>query len=641
MELLTDFHFLRPWLLLLLLPALALIVAIRLQPRGNSAWRKVIDPELLQPLLQAENETSQQRLLTLLATGWLLACLALAGPAWQKIETPVHSSLDPLVIVLDLSPGMYATDVKPNRLGRARFKIHDILRQRPDGYTALVAYSGDAHIASPLTDDSRTIANLLDALAPEVMPTTGNRPSTGVREAIELLQQGAGSYGQILLLTGGMDHEESDTIKRLINNSGASLSILGLGTSEGAPVTLPDGQLLKDRRGNIMIPKLEASELQQLASSTGGKFQTLAVTDADITALLDVKSHADQTRETLQQFDQWQDNGWMLVLPLLLLALTGFRRGWLLVALLVILPPDPALAAPWDDFSWQNLWQTPDQQGQEALQADNPEQAASLFENPLWRGEAAKQHGDYESAAQAFEKAGSASGFYNQGNALAHAGKLDESLAAYNKALELDPELENARFNRDLVEQMKRQQEQQQEQQKQNQQQNGDKNQQGDQNSENSESEQNQSNNSESENSDSQQNKDASRSEQQQGQDQQQNSSSADNNSGEDKSQSAQSSNNQDNEDADDMPQQQTGKSSDQQEEQNDQQSGMAQNNEEQSGQDEAENSMMSQNMTMDESPLTTEEQQAMEQWLRKIPDDPGGLLRRKFMLEHQQRQER
>ncbi|MGY0215922.1 VWA domain-containing protein [Endozoicomonadaceae bacterium StTr2] len=655
MEMLSDFHFLRPLLLLLLIPALALWLLIYQRRESGNAWQRVIDPALLPALLQGAEVRSHRRLFAMIAIGWIFACLGLAGPSWEKKEVPVFSSNDPLVIVLDLSHSMYATDVKPDRLTRARFKIHDILRQRTDGYTALIGYAGDAHIASPLTDDSRTIANLLDAMNPDVMPVAGNRPAAGIREAVELLQQGSGnSRGQILLVTGGIDSREQKKIEKLLQSTSASLAILGIGTSEGAPVKLPDGQLLKDKQGNIVIPKLESAALKALATQTGGVYREMAVTDADIEALIQNSEHVSQAEETLQQFDHWQDNGWMLVFPLLLLALAGFRKGWLLIIMIVILPSDPAMAAPWDNFRWQNLWQTPDQQGQAALEAGDSKQAAELFENPLWQGQAEQQHGDMEAAAEAFATANSAAGFYNQGNVLAKSGKLDQALAAYDKALEINPELENASFNRKLVEQLKQQQEQQKQQQKgdNNQQNNSDQQDQGDKQQDNNKSGNEQSGDQSQQNSqqsDSKEEQSGSGNQSQQDSQEQnqpgenrQDSATSQQNSEENDQQQASASDNEQNDADEDRDQQGASSQPENQESDQDPDSGAVANNSDSAGDDESTDNMATSTSSgeMEYTPLTTEEQQAMEQWLRKIPDDPGGLLRRKFMLEHQQRQE-
>ncbi|WP_461536730.1 VWA domain-containing protein [Spongorhabdus nitratireducens] len=656
MEMLSDFHFLRPLLLLLLIPALGLWLLIYQRRESGNAWQRVIDPALLPALLQGAEVRSHRRLFAMIAIGWIFACLGLAGPSWEKKEVPVFSSDDPLVIVLDLSHSMYATDVKPDRLTRARFKIHDILRQRTDGYTALIGYAGDAHIASPLTDDSRTIANLLDAMNPDVMPVAGNRPAAGIREAVELLQQGSGnSRGQILLVTGGIDSREQKKIEKLLQSTSASLAILGIGTPDGAPVKLPDGQLLKDKQGNIVIPKLESSALQALADQTGGIYREMAVSDADIDALVQNNEHVSQAEETLKQFDHWQDNGWMLVFPLLLLALAGFRKGWLLIIMIVILPSDPAMAAPWDNFRWQNLWQTPDQQGQAALEAGDSKQAAELFENPLWQGQAEQQHGDMEAAAEAFASANSAAGYYNQGNVLAKSGKLDQALTAYDKALEINPELENASFNRKLVEQLKQQQEQQKQQKgDNNQQNNSDQQDQGNQQQDSNKSgneqsgDQSQQNSQQSDSKEEQTGSENPSQQDTQGQQQnqpgenQQDSATNQQNSEENDQQQASASDNEQTDADEDSDQQGTTSQPENQESDQDPDSGAAANNSDSIGDDESTDNMTTSTSSgeMEYAPLTTEEQQAMEQWLRKIPDDPGGLLRRKFMLEHQQRQE-
>ena len=165
---------------------------------------------------------------------------------------------------------------------------------------------------------------------------------------------------------------------------------------------------------------------------------------------------------------------------------------------------------------WDDLWQRRDQQAQEALQAKDAEAAAGLAENPEITGEAWYRAGEYQRAEQAWAQRPTADTHYNRGNAFARAGDFDNAIAAYDAALELNPEMEDALFNRALVEELKEQQEQQEQQQQ--------------------------------------------------------------------------------------------------------QQEGEGESQEQQQQQDQ------------------DEDAQAMEQWLRRIPDDPGGLLRRKFRNQHMRR---
>ncbi|MFU8764008.1 MAG: VWA domain-containing protein [Haliea sp.] len=456
-ETLFGLHLMRPLWLLCTLPAL-LLAALLWQQRGGSAgWSRVIAPELLRYLLPAQQQRRRGNLLLLVCAAWLLACLAAAGPSWKKIPQPVEQVEDALVLVLDLSYSMKATDQAPSRLDRARQKLLDLLASRREGQTGLVAYAGDAHVVTPLTDDTGTIANLLPALNPDMMPLPGSDTPGALRLAVELLQSAGVNGGRILLLSDGVAEDEVPRMARQLRNANVTLSVLGLGTADGAPIPLPRGGFMRDNAGAIVIPRLDEGPLQTLAEAAGGRYQRLRVDDADLELLL-AQAAATETRlaEGLTA-DAWEDQGYWLIILLLPLALALFRRGWLLglLPLLLLLEPEAAQAQ-----ALQNLWFTPDQQARRALEAGDAERAAALFENSAWAGAAAYSAGDYAAAAEHFQRADSADGWYNRGNALARAGDLDGAIDAYQRSLALEPGREDAADNLALVEDLQQQQEQ-------------------------------------------------------------------------------------------------------------------------------------------------------------------------------------
>jgi len=176
-EMMLGFHFLRPWWLLLL-PCLMLILwylrRARLQSRR---WQSVCDAALLPHLLISESGVRQRRgVLLMVALVGLLAITAMAGPAWKQLEQPVFRDQSALVLMLDLSRSMDATDVKPTRLTRARLKLIDMLKQRKEGQSALIVYAADAFVVSPLTEDAETIIAQISSLQTTLMPQQGSRP---------------------------------------------------------------------------------------------------------------------------------------------------------------------------------------------------------------------------------------------------------------------------------------------------------------------------------------------------------------------------------------------------------------------------------------------------------------------------------
>jgi Ca-activated chloride channel family protein len=358
-----------------------------------------------------------------------------------------------LVVILELTPEMLATDVQPNRLEQARRKLFDLLQYRSDAQTAIVVYAGSAHTLVPLSDDLSTSRNLLDALKPSLMPETGHRADLAVGKALTLLDQAALGDGRILLIGSSLTEQERLGIRRELSGKSTQFLMLGIGTAEGAPITQEDGSFLKDEQGAILVPHLDEPGLKAFANDLDGRYRHARLSDADLRALglLDGPRHLRNDGQTLR-LDTWADQGYWLLLPLLLLAACAGRRGWLLCLPLLWLVPQSSYA-----FEFQDLWLRPDQQGQHLLKQKRPAEAAQRFEDHQWQGVALYEAGDYSGAAQRFAEGNDAHAHYNRGNALARSGELEAALDAYDQALERQPDLRPALTNKALVESLLKQ----------------------------------------------------------------------------------------------------------------------------------------------------------------------------------------
>ncbi len=579
-----GFHLLRPELLwaLGICPVVALALWFRRAHQGD--WSRVIDADLL-PFLLPDQTGAARRVSVWIPTFLLaLVILAAAGPSLQRVELPVIKRADALVIALDMSASMLAADVQPSRIQRARQKVLDLLETRKEGVTGLVVFAGDAHVVTPLTDDTRTIANLMPALSPTMMPLPGANAASAIQMAADLLMTAGAQGGQILLMTDGLPGFDTGAVKATLEDSGATLAILAIGTPSGAPIPLPNGGFLKDDTGEIVIPALDRSGINAIAGELDAAYREITLDEADIEALTErdllvTEGELDLDRQT----DAWQDQGYWLAALVALLLLPAFRKGVVAgVTLLLVFHSPPPQAA-----EWQDLWLTPDQRGAKQLANGLPAEAAATFNDPAWRGVAAYQAGTYDQAAQSFAGEQTADSLYNLGNALALQGDLQGALAAYEKSLAELPDAEDAIANRDFIQSLLDQQEQ------------DPQDQQGD--------EQNQQDNSSQSEGDSE-------------------------------------SDNQEQSDSSDS-------------EQSEQEPGDQSNNEsgggeeEQSPEEQQEDPALADNKDLDQEALEAatqeqmakfdealEEQQALEQWLRRVPDDPGGLLRRKFRYQTMQR---
>ncbi|WP_217474465.1 VWA domain-containing protein [Stutzerimonas stutzeri] len=451
-------HLLRPfWLLILPLP-LWLLWRLWHRQRQIGRWQRLLPEAFHAALLTRGRLRNSRRPWLVLGSAWLLACLALLGPSWQQAEQPRLSRADPLVVLLDTTPAMLAADVQPNRLEQAKRKILDLLRARQDAQTAVIAFAGSAHVLVPLSNDITTTQNLLDALQPTLMPEPGHRADLAVQGGLELLEQGANGRGRLLLIGSSLDAQERDGIATLLGESGQQLLMLGIGTEQGAPIAREDGSFLKDDAGAILIPRLNERTLRRFATELGGRYQGARIDDGDLRSLGLLERNGELlNQDDTTQLDSWLDQGYWLLLPLLLLAACAGRRGWLFcLPLLITAMPQPASA-----LTLQDLWLRPDQQGMRLLQAQRPADAAQRFEDPQWQGYARYQAGDFAGAAEQFAKGDTPSAHFNRGNALAHNDELQAAIEAYDQALELDPDLEPARRNKAIVEALLRQREQQ------------------------------------------------------------------------------------------------------------------------------------------------------------------------------------
>lgn len=574
----TTLHWLRPVWLWALLALPLLWAGWNARRKRETVWREVVDPHLLPHLLERGGGVTRGIGLWAMIA-YALAVLALAGPAWRQVEQPLWQTRAPLVIALDLSSAALATDLPPTRLLQARAKIAALLRERAGGQVGLVAYADDAYTVAPLTDDSGNLALFLDALAPDVMPMDGSRSDRAIDASAKLLKQAGFERGDILLLT---DHADSAAMAagQSASRAGYRVSALGLGSAAGAAYRAAGGVIAHAR--------LDEASLRALARTGGGNYASAAAGDGDLRALgvLD-PTQAGGAALRGETGRSWQDSGYWLLPPLLLLALFAFRRGGAATAaallLFAVLPAAPARAAG------QDLWRRPDQQAHQRMQ----------------QGVAAYRKNDFATAEKAWKGIDTADGHYNQGNALAKAGQYPQAIAAYDRALRAQPDMADALANKRAVEAaMKR------------------KPPQGKREDNRGKQDPK---------------KDPNQQKEQDGQQQKQ----PDSPSGEGGSQTQSPS--QQKQDPASQPPQGSPQSKPQ--------DASAQNTADAAQRERMQRALAQQGaekpgekkqqaQARNETPAERERRQANEAWLRRVPDDPGGLLRAKFRLEQERRQQ-
>ncbi len=644
-------HLLRPWWLLALSALPLLWWLRRRRAKTDTPWRQAVDPHLLPSLLQAA-PASAQRVAWLFGAVYALSVLALAGPSWRQLPVPLYAPAAPLVVAMDLSSHMLVADLRPSRLLRARLKIEQLIAQRKGGQLGLVAYAGDAFTVAPLSDDANNMRDLLAALAPDTMPVDGQRADLAIRRAADLLVHAGYAHGQILLLSDGADALLAQTAARDALGKGFRVDVLGVGTTQGAPVPSLDGAFAQDVNGTLQIARLDSDALRALSRSGGGRYAALSADANDLKTLGVLESEPDAAvhRSDTESL-RWRDDGALLLLALLPLVALGFRRGWLAVVLLAALAMPTQRAAATDASWWNALWQRADQRADRALRSGDSKNASLLAQTPEQRAAAAYRTGNFAVAAQTWARRGNADAHYNRGNALAQMKQYPQAIDAYKRALQLSPGMADAQANLKLIEQLQRQQQQQQQQD--GQQKNQDRQAQNQQQQKQDQQKQDQQKQDQQKQD---QRKQAQQKQDQQKQDQngqnknQENMQSSQQQAQQQKQNSQQQNSQQNRPQQNDLQQSRQGN-----EQQQAQQQQPKPDPKQQAQADAAEQRALQQalrNRKPDdgkprqpvaiakETTAKREQREAIESLLQRIPDDPGGLLRRKFALEYARHQQ-
>ena len=302
----TEFHFLRPLWFLVLIPLLAFFWLLWRQQSPLKAWAQVCDHHLLQHLLQSKGGKKRSWALFFLSMSAFCMVMSLGGPTWSRLPVPTFKSVQPRVVVLDLSDSMLIKDLMPDRLTRAKFKLHDLLKHREVGQLGLIVYTGEPFIVSPLTDDAQTIEALLSTLSPKIMPVTGQQLDKALTEASQLIRHAGYKSGQIIVLTGETPSSDAIHVAKKLAAQGITTSIM--------PVV-----------ANQTLNPL----FQALAEAGHGQLIPYRDTSDNLEGWLNIAQNEQFQRNKANDIPLWRDEGRWFLLPSLLFLLPVFRRGWL------------------------------------------------------------------------------------------------------------------------------------------------------------------------------------------------------------------------------------------------------------------------------------------------------------------------
>lgn len=475
---LSQFHFIRPYWLLLVIPFTWQVV-VHLRNAATVKPQKMVLPKHLAKALAIGDAGWRKRLpIKFWSLGFCIAIVIAAGPTWQRQASPFGEDHAPLVILLDVSESMLQTDVQPSRLDRATQKISDLLAIRDGGKTALIVYSGSAHIAMPLTKDKAVFLPLLEAISPQIMPRKGKFAEYGLAEIDKLFEQEyfATQSATVLWITDGVgtDTEKAFTDYFNILKKRPELGSQGEANLPSDPrlqlVVLGSGD--NQREADI---EFQGGELSALASRLGGSYQQISVDNSDVIAINKLIE-----RNIIINSDSaepWQDMSYPLVFILVAIFLMWFRKGWTVqwcfVGMLMLTAPGQSIAddgaymattvsvikEPTTELKkmqgikqaikqfWFDAWLTPDQQAQRYVNKGEYSKAAQAFTQPYSKAAAFYLAEEFKSAYIYFMRVDSADALFGAANSLAQQREYIAARQMYQQVVEKYPSYEAAQTN--------------------------------------------------------------------------------------------------------------------------------------------------------------------------------------------------
>ncbi len=455
--------------------------------RGRALVSKIVAPRLRDVLAGTVSPLRRVLRGSLLLLALLFAVLALAQPRYGFIEKETKQKGRDVIVAIDTSRSMLATDVSPTRMARAKLFTQDLIRLVQGDRIGLIAFAGSAFLQAPLTLDYAAVTNALDELDTDLIPKGGTNLAAAITAAREAFGKAEGNTRALVILTDG-EELDADGIAaaKQAEKEGIRIFAVGIGSPEGSliPIRLGDGRpdFVRDAQGKPVNSKLDDSRLREIAAATGGFYVPLGpeapreVFQKGIVPMELSEAGVFKARQPVERFQ------WPLAAAALLLALSLLpgdrRRATKLAVLILAFQPSAWAQSGLDDYRNGNF-----DKAAAAFEKDLQSQPASR-ELQFNAGAAAYKLGDYEKAAGLFTEALLSEdpklredASYNLANTMVRKGEAaadaqakktnwESAIEHYNEALELDPENTAAKTNRDLVkkllEELEKQQQQEQ-----------------------------------------------------------------------------------------------------------------------------------------------------------------------------------
>lgn len=448
----TNIHFIRPDFLWALVPVGILFILSWISIRESEGWKKLVNPQLLSLLIIKGNKRGAWFPKMLMVFTATIIVIAAAGPTWQRVDKPGNQTEAKVIIVLDMSRSMLATDIGPSRLERAKMKIKDYLKINQGVQTGLVVFAGSAHEALPPTKDYKTFRSTLDALSPYSMPLKGSNLPEALNLTDQILEKtDAPSFVWVIT-----DDINAADVQAFGQRTGTEdqYNLLVLGTPQGGNIPLYRNRLLKDKKGKVVTVGLNTAQLQNAIAMPHVNLIPFTLDNTDIELYAkNIQENLVFTKDSTKAEEDWVDAGYYLSFVVAFFLLFWFRRGllvqwtWIFILPIFFVGCDSVDQLPKDDLKAEDFFYTRDQQAQKLLDKGDSTEAAATFTNQSQAGYTYSEMGDYEKAADAYAQDITANNMYNLGVSQAKLGNWEAAEKAFQMALDIDPEFKEAEKN--------------------------------------------------------------------------------------------------------------------------------------------------------------------------------------------------
>lgn len=460
---------------------LMIFLYFQLKKWKQKTEKKIGDPSLVKELTAQFSSKNFLTKFILFICAFTLCVFAVAGLVTPDGTQKINRRGTDIMIALDVSKSMLAQDIQPSRLERAKQVISKIIDNSPDDKIGLVIFAGRAYLQMPLTVDHEAAKMYLSSASPDDVPTQGTVISDALKMCYAAFNPKDKTFKSVVLISDGEDHDDEaiKTTKEMAKE-GIMVNTIGIGSPQGAPIMDPEtGQYKKDDKGQIVISKLNETELSDIAKDGNGIYQLYTNTDAvasniksKLASIGKEVTTSDSSYTSFKQYFQY-----FLAIAFILLLIEFFfsekKRSGIKNVIAVFFFMTCSLAS----FSQNtkasviqgnkdykaNNFDAAENQYRAALKTSDTNVTASYnLGNTLYRKNNTEEAVKYYDNAIAKTQNNSVKqkSFYNKGVAYQKAKKLPECITAYKNALILNPNDEDARQNlqRALKEQQKQQQ---------------------------------------------------------------------------------------------------------------------------------------------------------------------------------------